>query len=196
MRKKIRLEPIVCSILLFLITGTMGIIAYQTDKAFVQNRLLPGWNDGEIIEEFPDPPPIVPGEEGNIVKKVSVGNKAGVPCFVRVFLKPSNSDIPMAFLYDGKEGYHTADWVLGEDGYYYYKYILEEGQNTSNLIDGVKIKADMELSEYWNHVKKVEILVYAETIQAKNSNTGMFWNSYEEAWEYYLTTIETEDAEV
>ncbi len=73
MRKKIRLEPIVCSILLFLITGTMGIIAYQTDKAFVQNRLLPGWNDGEIIEEFPDPPPIVPGEEGNIVKSIASG---------------------------------------------------------------------------------------------------------------------------
>lgn len=189
MKKRIRLEPIFCTILLLAVTGAAGIIAYQTDASTVRNQMIPGWNESEITEDFPDPDPIIPEEPSKIVKKVAVTNTAGVPCYVRVLMKSSNSDIPLKFLYQGEEGYHTDDWTLGEDGYYYYNHILEEGESSSYLIDSVAIGGEEDLSDYWEAVSEVHILVYAETVQARNADTGTYWESCQAAWEYYLSTI-------
>lgn len=187
MRRKTRLEPILCSLLLFVVAGIAGIIAYQTDASTVWNRMVPGWNTSEITEEFPEPDPIPPDEENAVAKRVAVTNTSGVPCFVRVLLRVSNSDIPAAFLYGGEEGYHTGDWILGEDGYYYYQSVLEEGQVTSDLIDGVRVGGDSDWKDYWDPIQDIRVLVYAETVQAKNADTGMEWESVEAAWEHYLS---------
>lgn len=187
MRKRAGMEPILCAVMLFLATGIAGIIAYQTDASSVQNDMVPGWNESEITEEFPEPDPVIPDQTNVAAKKVAVTNTAGVPCYVRVYLAAENSDIPLAFLYEGETGYHTEDWVLEEDGYYYYKHVLEEGEDTSYLIDSVRIGGSTEKEEYWDVISDIRILVYAETVQAKNADTGEAWKSYQEAWDHYLS---------
>lgn len=193
MRKKIWIQSVMYFAVVFLTAQISGVIAYQTDEASMCNRFVPRWNESEITEEFPEPKPVIPGENHTITKKIKVTNTSGVPCFVRIFLKSSNSDIPLEFLYEGEVGYHKEDWILGEDGYYYYKHILEEGTETSELIDGIQIKDDTKLSEYWGDATTLSVLVYGETVQAKNSDTGMYWESYEEAWNHYLSVLKNED---
>lgn len=192
MRNKMWPELILCVSLLVLTTQIAGAIAYQTDNTSAKNQFVPGMNESEITEEFPDPSPIVPGDSHTVTKKIKITNKEGVPCFVRVCVKSANSDIPVTFLYEGEEGYHEEDWILGEDGYYYYKYVLEEGEDTSVLMDGVQIGNDSNFSEYWGNVSNLSVLVYAETVQAKNADTGTYWETFEDAWTYYLTKLKEE----
>lgn len=187
-RKRWQILPIVCSVLLLPAVGVTGIIAYQTAFGEVQNQISPGFNDSEIEEEFPVPDPIIPGEATARVKKVAVKNVAGVPCFVRIMLKISSSDLPIVFTYDGKTGYNTDDWVLESDGYYYYKKPLNVNESTTYVVDGIQTKAE-EQSEQQNQADVVSVYVYAETVQAKNAHTGMEWKDYREAWQYYGNRI-------
>ena len=191
MKRKGKTAPLLCPVLLFAAAGITGVIAYQTDGGNVENRLTPGFNDSQVTEEFPQPDPVFPEEEQILTKKVAVTNVEGVPCFVRVALRVSTSDIPVIFQFEGKDGYHEADWELGEDGYYYYQHVLEEKETTSVLVDGVRIGGEASLEEYLNATEELDILVYAETVQAKNGDTGEYWPSPGEAWKYYLNTPQT-----
>ena len=175
---------LLCAVLLILGTGITQVIAYQTDSGERQNAFSPGYNDSEITEEYPPPDPINPGENRTIVKKVAVTNQASVPCYVRVALKASNSDLPITYMFGGQDGYNKSDWEL-KDGYYYYKHVLNVQNRTSYLIDSVRVNGDQADTTYLNKTEQVSIFVYAETVQAKNADTGELWSSYQEAWDHY-----------
>ena len=193
MRKKIWIQSVMYFAVVFFNCPDIRVIVYQQTKHLCVIDLFPDGMKVRLQRNFRNPSPLFQGRIIRSQKKIKVTNTSGAPCFVRIFLKSSNSDIPLEFLYEGEVGYHKEDWILGEDGYYYYKHILEEGTETSELIDGIQIKDDTKLSEYWGDATTLSVLVYGETVQAKNSDTGMYWESYEEAWNHYLSVLKNED---
>ena len=56
---------------------------------------------------------------------------------------------------------NTTDWFNGSDGYYYYKYALNPGERSENLINSIKLLVDENDGTY----QGLEIL--AEEVQAK-----------------------------
>ena len=116
-----------------------GIAAYQSAFDTAENIIRVGSNTTEIGEEFPSPTPVAPDKNTDITKKIWVTNREqgadgiSVDCYVRVSLAYSNSDIGRAVTMKGQ---NTTDWVYSDDGFYYYKNVLKEGESTRPLCTG------------------------------------------------------------
>ena len=90
-----------------------------------------GKNTTNIVEEFPTPSPLPGDEDSELPKTVWVANgnvqgeEASVDCYVRVSLGYSNSDIGRAVTLKQID---RTNWVEADDGFYYYKKVLREGE--------------------------------------------------------------------
>ena len=115
------------------VSGTASATAYMSDHADVNNQFVIGNNTTTVEEEFPTPTPVPPGE--HVAKKVKVTNQGNVPCYIRVALSYSEDLIAL-------ENLDTENWEAGEDGYYYYKHVVEVGSSTTNLVTGVPAKVE------------------------------------------------------
>lgn len=47
-----------------------------------------------------------------------------------------------------KNGFNSSNWILGEDGYYYYKDILDPDEVTESLITSVTLDKDADMGQY------------------------------------------------
>lgn len=65
---------------------------------------------------------------------------------------------------------NTDDWVLNEDGYYYYKDIVPVGLETTPLIKTVEV-ADNGVAD--STLKDIGIIVYTESVQSKDGSNGV-----------------------
>lgn len=99
-----------------------------------------------------------------------------VDCYVRVSLAYSNSDIGRAVTMKGQ---NTTDWVYSDDGFYYYKNVLKEGESTRPLCTGFMVEAEKIEKTYWKELKDFQIQVYEESVEAKP------YESCQAAWEAY-----------
>ena len=159
----------------FLICGVIAVVsavsgsatAYLSDKLQINNQFTIGKNTTTIEEEFPTPTPVPPG--GSVTKKVSVRNQGDVPCYVRVMLTFSEDNVSL-------EGGDTENWVVGEDGYYYYTHVVEVGDSTTDLFDSVTINGEAEATE-------IRVNVYEESVQTTDGSVT--YEDYEEAWAHY-----------
>lgn len=149
------------------VSGTASATAYMSDYADVNNQFVIGNNTTGVDEEFPTPTPVPPGE--NVVKKVKVTNQGNVPCYIRVALSYSEDLIAL-------DGLDTENWEVGEDGYYYYKHVVEVGSGTTNLFSGVTVKGQTEASE-------IRINVYEESVQTTDGSES--YKDYKEAWAHF-----------
>ena len=119
-----------------ILVTVQGIAAYQSAFDTAKNIIRVGNNTTEIGEEFPSPTPVAPDKNTDITKKIWVTNRKqgvdgiSVDCYVRVSLAYSNSDIGRAVTMKGQ---NTTDWVYSDDGFYYYKNVLKEGESTRPL---------------------------------------------------------------
>lgn len=120
---------------------------------------------GEI--PYTDPTtPVMPGD--CISKKVRIENTGSGSAYIR-------AKIDIAFDGDDQQELSTEpislnigdDWTLADDGYYYYKNIVDSGEETSNLFTTVYFDDDMG-NDYQN--KKLRINIDAEAIQSKNND--------------------------
>lgn len=120
---------------------------------------------GEI--PYTDPTtPVMPGD--CISKKVRIENTGSGSAYIR-------AKIDIAFDGDDQQELSTElislnigdDWTLADDGYYYYKNIVDSGEETSNLFTTVCFDDDMG-NDYQN--KKLRINIDAEAIQSKNND--------------------------
>ncbi len=101
--------------------------------------VTPGNNTTEIGEDFPSPTPVVPDKDIDIAKKIWVSNnpsgqnQTGTDCYVRVAVGYSNSDIGKAVTMKNTD---SENWIYGDDGFYYYKRSIREGESTTQLCTG------------------------------------------------------------
>ncbi|NMD43670.1 MAG: hypothetical protein GYA86_10260 [Firmicutes bacterium] len=73
------------------------------------------------------------------------------------------------------------DWWLGEDGWYYYKGVLEAENTTSKLIETVCLGGAVTGNEYQGKTFKLE--VKAEAVQASNDAYKDVWSLTKLPWD-------------
>ena len=133
-------------VFLLLTTGLLcatGTAAYFSDFEKKINSAAVGYVTTEIEEDFPDPTP-TPMENGpSYRKEIRIGNFSGsvkgfqADCYVRMSLSYSNDDIGRGVKLTGQD---TANWVYNsQDGYYYYRKKISEGEKTTPLCTGFQI---------------------------------------------------------
>lgn len=177
-----KLLPGICLCLgITVLTGST--IAFFTSYDRIHNRVGVGFNETVIEEEFPSPTPATPGQTQTFSKKVQVQNRNSVPCFVRVSISFSDSDIGQA---TALVNLNEDDWIFcsAEEnaklgGYYYYKEVLLPGDITRPLFDGIQITSDADFS-LQNPEDTFDVIVYEESVQQ-----GSF-TSYADAWNHFI----------
>lgn len=185
------------------VCGFGGTYAYFTYLREMKNRFTVGHNEITVTEEYDPPDEIIPGEETSFLKKVQVENTGSVPCYVRVRLEYSDSDMkqfctnvlgenraPAEEWGDRIEEFSDGRWIFGTDGWYYYRDVLKVGERTDRLLEKVEVSVPQELED---GIKEFEILVYGESIQTMINQAGEDGkptaaeaDDYREAWEQIL----------
>lgn len=158
--------------------GVAGIYAYLSDGDKASNTFTIGGNRVGITEEFEPPEKLEPGVE--FKKDVSVTNVGPSDCYVRVKAVFTDSDMEKYCTVDFNSSSDANDrsadyWYNSEDGYYYYKEILESGDRSPSLFTKVSISEDIPANE----IKEFDILVYVESYQSAG------FDNYRDAWAHY-----------
>lgn len=167
----------VCAVTAAVAAGST--LAYFTAQDTAVNTISTGNLDIAINEyqdtrcgEIPYTDPTTPVMPGNCIsKKVRVENTGYGSAYIR-------AKIDMSF--EGDEGDEQEelstdliklnigdDWEKADDEYYYYKYIVKSGEETTELFTTVTFDNEMG-NDYQN--KKLKINIDAEAIQSKNND--------------------------
>ena len=170
MNKRLRITVIAIALfVLFTDFLAVGTIAYLKRFESRTNDFAIGTIIPKIMATF--------DEDNNIKENIHIYNDGNYPIFVRVrpvyYFKNNNGellkDIPVVNTDYSIVFSSSGNWIKGNDGYYYYKQILNKGTITDNLID--------TCSEIKNNVEKIFYLdIVAQAIQAFPSK------AIEEAW--------------
>lgn len=168
MQKKTKIILAASGILIGLAAvGIKAVGAYLMDKESETNKTVVGGNNIEIVEEFVPPEEIRPGMV--IPKDVSVRNTGPGSCYVRIWAEISNSNM---------DKYLTVDWnmedFLYEDGYFYYEFVLDEGEQTPSLMTNIVISSELPQER----IEEFSLIVYAESYQAEG------FPNFRKAWEH------------
>ena len=104
------------------------------------------------------------------IEDLRLENIGSAGIYVRVRLVPqwSDSSLSVANILIETD---SLDWVEMPDGYYYFKYYLEEGQTTGNLIKGFEIS---DLGSEYEGAKPL-IKTAAEGVQSANDGWKDVW---------------------
>ena len=167
---KKRSASIIAGLLALALIG--GTLAYYNSTGTLENKLSTKAPGGEqLVEQFTPDDDWTPGEK--VTKLASIENKGKVPLVVRVKMnevwtladgttKVNNASTSTTFsagsgqlnATDGltagdgsvviKSGIH-ADWVLDEDGYWYYNTILAAEATSPNILDGITLNAATDM---------------------------------------------------
>ena len=120
-------------------------------------------------------------------KEIRIGNFSGsvkgfqADCYVRMSLSYSNDDIGRGVKLTGLD---TANWGYNsQDGYYYYRKKISEGEKTTPLCTGFQIDPQKIDDTYRDSIKDFEINVYEEAVQAEG------FSDYESAWRYFSDPV-------
>lgn len=159
-----------------IITGYLGYTyASMTDYDEKKNFFRVGNLEAKIVEEFK--PPTIFEKDIRYTKNVTVVNEGEQKAFIRVMSMPmittkDNDTGDTIVLNSGPKAlainYNFNDWVDGQDGYYYYKKILNIGEKSKELFSTVQL-----LENYLNTQLTVEVKVEA-------INTTKY--AYRDAW--------------
>lgn len=176
-----------------LATVATGTLAYFTDSTIAHNVITSGAVDIDLIEKQ-----LIPGDNGEdtyvdyptetiegvmpgmqVSKIVTVQNneqKAWVRVKVTPTITLNGQGTPnTAFI---ELDFNEEDWEEGDDGYWYYKKPLDEGETTEPLFTTVTFSKDMG-NEYQNCT--VAIQVEAEAIQHANMTAAAMQS---QGWKY------------
>ncbi|MBQ4464539.1 MAG: hypothetical protein II916_01045 [Oscillospiraceae bacterium] len=183
-----------------------GILAYFGASDQEPNLIGVGKEEIAVTEVFTPP-----GQTQDYVyrKLVKIGNTGSVPCYIRVRLEFSDSDVQSAASFSADEAdapadstffsadIHAADayishlpdgWVYvkeqGADdptaGYYYYTSPVAPDSSTAALISWVKM-------HYGNAdaIQAHDVYVYAESVQTVDPNSGAAYADWKAAWKKF-----------
>jgi predicted ribosomally synthesized peptide with SipW-like signal peptide len=176
MKKSLLVGMLVFSLAALLVVG--GTMAWFTDNAKVTNLFTAGTVEIEVNEhDFENITDWNPGDTTD--KDVSVKSNGSKQTYVRVMLTP--------VWYDGENKADDVDaenvelilaegwednWVES-DGWYYYKDILNQGEETELLLDKVYLIGEDTGNEYQGLILRIE--VEADAVQASNG-------AFKDAW--------------
>ena len=158
-----------------------GTLAWFTGKASVTNTFTAGSVDVAIYDENGEPveegltfDDFVPGDTKD--KVVTFKNTGKSNAYVRVKVTPSwtVADGENALSADNVViDYNADDWVLGTDGWYYYKDVVKGGDFTTPLFYTVTFEPGDNDNDYQEAT--LNILIEAEAIQAENGAAADVW---------------------
>lgn len=167
------------AILLVSAVGVFAVRAYlvaQSEQK--QNEFAPmTYTDTEIVESQTK---FELSQTSTISKKATISNPEGTqkkPVFVRVAVVCSVYDaagVNVSYKYNCTASFNTADnWTLKDDGYYYYNFIVDPGESTTELFGSdVIIRNTEDLPNDY----KINIDVIADTVQAVSTDSSK-WTS-------------------
>ncbi len=186
MKKRI-IIPALCliSLALFLISGSLTFASWYVRSETV-NKLTTAGVSGKVTEEYEQDRTVYPGSRVN--KKVQVKNTGNADVMVRVHIEKVWGDsrdkngrvIPNTTLSTDniKISFHTENWLLRDDGYYYYMSVLAPGETTPSLFDGFTIDGKKTNGKYKN--KNADIIVRMEMVQAEYHGLSYWGTSFAE----------------
>lgn len=148
---KISLLSLIFVVFLVILSVTyLTTSALLTDKDVKQNAFKMGDLRATIEEKFDEDQPLVAGKTRE--KQVWVKNTGEQDSFVRVMLLPTMEkslgttmlSLPASFTGDEPTLAFALndDWVLGEDGYFYYLTKVSAGEQTNEVLKEVTVRAD------------------------------------------------------
>lgn len=182
-----RLKSSVLFLVMTVLICATGTMAYVSDSDKKNNVAAVGSVTTEIEEDFPDPTPTPVAQNPKYKKEIWTGNLAdnekgfNADCYVRMLLTYSNNDIGK-----GVEilGLDTVNWKYNsQDGYYYCRKKIAEGEKTPSLCTGFRINSAKINDTYKESMPDFEINVYEESIQAEG------FSDFESAWNYFKAPI-------
>ena len=148
-------------VLFLFIAGTIcaaGTAAYFSDSDNRINEVAVGTVTTEIEENFPDPTPTPMENNPSYRKEIWRG--------VEIL------------------GMDTVNWVYSnEDGYYYYRNVVAEGEKTTPLCTGFRIDSAKIDDTYKNSLSDFAINIYEESVQAEG------FEDFKSAWRYFDNPI-------
>lgn len=156
-QKKIQVVLIILLLNLTCFLGVMMVSAYLVSQDAADNEFTVGNNRSAIVEDYQEVQELRPGD--NIRKAVTISNTGKNSCYVRVLSLLSEKDVEEY----AQINYNLQDWNLAEDGYYYYRDVVEPGESTAELFSEVDISSEVPQEL----LKGFKILVYAETVNAE-----------------------------
>ncbi len=177
MKKSILVGMLVFSLAALMVVG--GTLAWFTSEAEVTNTFKAGTVEIEVLEKG-ETEGITNWNPGDTTDyDVSVKSLGSKQTYVRVKLEPvwyngdeeaevNENNVELIFGEDLNE-----NWVL-DDGWYYYKKILEQNQETSLLLDAVKLDGPNTGNEYQGLTLKIK--VEAQAVQASNDAIFDAWD--------------------
>ncbi|MBR5418915.1 BsaA family SipW-dependent biofilm matrix protein [Candidatus Saccharibacteria bacterium] len=145
-------KPLLAIIALIGVAAVVGgVLSFYHENRKYENEFGLGQLEIEAIETFESPDGWMPCQE--VKKSVLLKNSGGVAATARIsyteyWKSKNNTDLPLQ-----KDGRNVAqisfanpgDWELHDDGWYYYKNVLEPDEATSEFIDGVVLDCQMNL---------------------------------------------------
>lgn len=169
MKKTLLISLLVFSLIALLVVG--GTMAWFTDKKELDNKFTAGTVKIEVNEHgFNDIENWNPGDTTN--KKVSVKSTGSKKTYVRVLLTPEWVDSNLSVENVELILADNTDWVF-DNGYYYYKHILEKGEVTSLLLEKVHLIGSETGNDYQGATLRINVA--AEAVQASHE-------AYKDAW--------------
>lgn len=177
MKKKILALGMVACLATAVVGGTL---AYFTDTAQADNVFTVGNVDIELTEPnwdaegSKDAPDAYPGEA--LKKDPTITNKGANPCFVRISVEGWDvlgEDNMITYRTDYVDNKLGDNWVLGEDGYFYYKGVLDKDATTDALFDQIVIPTSVTNGFDGNY----DLVVKAEAVQAQGARAS--WSDVE-----------------
>ena len=155
-------------LVVILLTSTVsGTIAYlKTQTGTVTNTFKPTQVDTEVQET-------IAGNEKTFIGVTNPQNDKSIPAYVRIAIAGNWCDDQGNIVKEWHPtfNYNDSDWVKaevveGELAYYYYKYILEVGDTTENLL-GEGESISMVSAEIGYEGLHLEVTVMQQAIQAE-----------------------------
>ena len=175
MKRKVFL---IAAVVICLSLTAYGTLAYFTAEDTAHNVITSGginielleWADEEKTEPFPENgvSGVMPGTE--VTKVVEIRNTGSGDAWIRVKVE-KNIQLAQGVEGDVDTSLMVLDfdedfWILGEDGYYYYKEALQPGEITRPLFASVSFDKAMS-NLYQNSTATVDVKTYA--VQAANN---------------------------
>ncbi len=175
--KKLVITATVILVSVLSVIGLNFVYAALKDNDQEENDFKISNLKGEITEKFTPPTAANPIKPGIVhEKEVKIKNTEDSPFFVRAIVIPEIQDKDKAFLPSkiGENLHVTAnkDWVLGEDGFYYYLKKVSEGEETTPIFNSVRLDSRM-YSEY--NDASLKIALKSETVISSEDNYRKAW---------------------
>lgn len=168
---------------IIMVCGVGITLAYYFSKVDLENALETAVPGVGIVEKFETGSQFLPGEE--VGKEVKFSNTGENDALIRVKFKEDWYDVltnqttscePTEVLKEWTKywaGKDTAEWIYGNDGWYYYTKILPAGDETNLILSSVKLNNtasnDDHAEDYSN--KKYQLVFTLEASQVSNKAT-------------------------